>query len=79
MRSSYSRDELNAMLEQTLAEIGPDKFAGMRLLELEKFIRSRDKSGGLPGKTLLREAINKFRASRWPHTAPKRLSDRFRN
>lgn len=78
MRSNYSREEMNAVLEKTLAEIGLEKFSGLRLLELEKLIRARDTSQRLPGKTLLREAINKFRASRWPHTAPKRLSDRFR-
>ena len=78
MRPNYSRDEINAVLDKVLSEVGAEKFSAMRLLELEKLIRSRDASQRLPGKTLLREAINKFRAARWPHTAPKRLSDRFR-
>ena len=78
MRSNYSRAEISAVLERTLAEIGPEKFSGMRLLELEKLVRSRDASQRLPAKTLLREAINKFRTARWPNTAPRRLSDRFR-
>jgi hypothetical protein len=78
MRSNYSREEINAVLEKTLAEIGAEKFSGMRLLALEKLIRSRDTNQRLPGKTLLREAINKFRVVRWPNSAPKRLSDRFR-
>jgi hypothetical protein len=79
MRSNYNREQISAVLEKTLTEIGPEKFSGMRLLELEKLIRSRNANQRLPGKTLLREAINKFRAARWSHTAPKRLSDRFRS
>ena len=75
---TYDRASIDAHLERLLAEIGPVQFSGMRLLHLEKLVRTNDHHGELPGKTLLREAINKFRAARWPATAPKKMSDRFR-
>ncbi|MGB7578355.1 MAG: hypothetical protein WA905_11225, partial [Pseudolabrys sp.] len=65
------REEINALLQNTLAEIGPEKFSGMRLVVLEKLIRSRYASQRLPGKTILREIINNFRSARWPETAPR--------
>lgn len=74
----YDKTAINGTLERVLAEIGPERFAAMRLLELETLIRQRDPDHSLPGKTLLREAINAFRSARWPSTAPKRMSDRFR-
>jgi hypothetical protein len=73
MRTNYSRGEISAVLEKTLADIGAEQFSGMRLMQLEKLIRSRDTSHRLPGKTLLREVINNFRTARWPQSAPKRL------
>ncbi|MGA8749747.1 MAG: hypothetical protein WB563_13225 [Pseudolabrys sp.] len=67
----HNREEINALLQNTLAEIGPEKFSGMRLVVLEKLIRSRYASQRLPGKTILREIINNFRSARWPETAPR--------
>ena len=67
----HDREEINALLQNTLAEIGPEKFSGMRLVMLEKLIRSRYASQRLPGKTILREIINNFRSARWPETAPR--------
>ncbi|MFZ2090841.1 MAG: hypothetical protein WAU99_03815 [Pseudolabrys sp.] len=67
----HNREEINALLQNTLAEIGPEKFSGMRLVMLEKLIRSRYASQRLPGKTILREIINNFRSARWPETAPR--------
>ncbi|MGA8921089.1 MAG: hypothetical protein WB540_20340 [Pseudolabrys sp.] len=67
----HNREEINALLQNTLAEIGPEKFSGMRLVVLEKLIRSRYESQRLPGKTILREIINNFRSARWPETAPR--------
>ncbi|MGA7308554.1 MAG: hypothetical protein WBX05_06345 [Pseudolabrys sp.] len=67
----HNREEINALLQNTLAEIGPEKFSGMRLVVLEKLIRSRYASQRLPGKTILREIINSFRSARWPETAPR--------
>ena len=67
----HNREEINALLQNTLAEIGPEKFSGMRLMVLEKLIRSRYASQRLPGKTILREIINNFRSARWSETAPR--------
>ncbi|MGC2116883.1 MAG: hypothetical protein WA656_20360 [Pseudolabrys sp.] len=67
----HNREEINALLQNTLAEIGPEKFSGMRLVVLEKLIRSRYAIQRLPGKTILREIINNFRSARWPETAPR--------
>jgi hypothetical protein len=67
----HNREEINALLQNTLAEIGPEKLSGMRLVVLEKLIRSRYASQRLPGKTILREIINNFRSARWPETAPR--------
>jgi hypothetical protein len=75
MRTSlYDRSRIEAMLTQILAEIGAERFSGMKLLELEKMIRAREPSDALPARTQLRAAINSFRAARWPHAAPKRRS-----
>jgi hypothetical protein len=74
---AYNFARIDALLERVLAEVGPDRFAGMRLLELEKLVRSYNAEGRLPGKTVLRATIHKFRASRWPATAPKRSGTRF--
>ena len=60
----HNREEINALLQNTLAEIGPEKFSGMRLVVLEKLIRSRYASQRLPGNTILREIINNFRSAR---------------
>ena len=48
----HNREEINALLQNKLAEIGPEKFSGMRLVVLEKLIRSRYASQRLPGKTI---------------------------
>jgi len=74
----YNRAEIHKFLENALTEIGSESFANLKLLALEKRLRALDKNRELPGKTVLREAINTFRAARWPSTAPKRASDRFR-
>lgn len=71
----WRREEIVKLLERVLTDIGADRFSGMRLMQLEKLVRTYDQA--LPGKTLLREVINSFRAARWPGTAPKKL-DRWR-
>jgi hypothetical protein len=78
-RRAYDTASINTALEKLLAEIGTERFSAMRLLDLEKLLRTYDHSHELPGKTVLRDAINKFRAARWPAAAPKRMSDRFRH
>jgi hypothetical protein len=77
MTIRYDLTKINVLLDKVLADIGPDRFSQMKLLEAEKFIRSYDKNHELPGKTLLREAINRYRAAKWPATAPRRM-DHFR-
>ena len=68
----YDKSKIDAALNEILTEIGPERFSGMKLLELEKLVRDRDRTSSLPARTQLREAINVFRAARWPHAAPKR-------
>lgn len=70
----YDMDGIQKFLAQVLSEIGPERFSSLRLMELEKLVRSYDKVRELPGKTLLREAIHKFRTARWPGTAPKKVT-----
>ena len=67
----HDRVAISALLEKILTDIGPERFSGMRLMQLEKLVRTYD--AGLPGKTVLREVINTFRTARWPNTAPKKL------
>jgi hypothetical protein len=77
-RKIYDTNELNALLERVLADIGDDRFTSLQLLELEKLVRTYDAKDELPGKTLLRDTINNFRATRWPGTAPKPKPSRYR-
>lgn len=78
MSKTYDNQQIDALIARTCDEVGADSFAGMGLMEAEKAVRSRDVHRVMPGKTLLRERINKFRSVRWPHTAPKKASSRFR-
>ena len=75
-RARYDRRQIEDFIGRLLAEMGPERFSAMRLLELEKFLRARDATAQLPAKRVLRAAINEFRISRWPHTAPRRFSPR---
>lgn len=68
----HDRAAIVALLDKVLAKIGAEQFSGMRLLELEKLIRTHDPH--LPGKTVLREIINSYRSAKWPHTAPKKVA-----
>lgn len=72
----YDKAEIEALMQKVLADIGPDRFATLRLMELEQVVRASDPNQRLPGKTLLREAIHKFRMARWPGTAPKKFTGR---
>ena len=67
----YERGQINAVLEKTLTEIGPEKFSTMGIVELEALIRSRHPNQRLPGRTIFREIMHEFRKARWPDTAPK--------
>jgi hypothetical protein len=67
---TFSREELDMLLDKVMNEIGTEQFSAMRLLEVERLVRSRFQTQRLPGKTLLRETINKFRTARWPQCAP---------
>lgn len=78
MAGKYDVKSIEALLERVHSEIGDDRFSSMRLMELEKVIRSYDKNKELPGKTLLRATIHSFRRARWPGVAPKPSGSRFR-
>jgi hypothetical protein len=75
-RNAFDRSKISELLEKVLADIGFKRFAGMRLLELERVVRTYDPERGLPGKTVLRAEINGFRNARWPTTTPKGASVR---
>ena len=75
---TYDTSTIHSFLDRVLVDIGPDNFSGMKLLELEKLVRTYDSNNQLPAKTVLRAAIHSFRVARWPSTAPKRTADRFR-
>ena len=67
----YDLRKVNETLDKVLAAVGPERFSSMRLLELEKLVRTHDPARELPAKTVLRAAINSYRAARWPGAAPK--------
>lgn len=67
----HNRAEIEQLLEKVLAEIGPERFSSMKLLQLEMLARTHDSN--LPGKTVLREVINSFRSARWEKCKPKKL------
>jgi len=73
----YDPNKIGPIFETVLADIGPEKFSGMRLLELERLVRGYDPNHELPAKTTLRAAINSFRTARWPGSAPKRATRRY--
>lgn len=76
--AKYDLQMINECLERVLKEIGEDEFSTARLLQLERIVRERCPNYVLPGKTVLRKAINDFRTARWEHCAPKKM-DRFRH
>jgi hypothetical protein len=78
MKNIYDIGKIDSLLERVLAEIGPDCFSHLKLLELERLVRTYDPERKLPGKTVLRAAINRFRKSRWPESAPKHGTGRSR-
>lgn len=73
-RGRIDRSQINGLLEKMVSELGADAFSSMRLLQLEAMIRKHNPTVHLPGKTVLRECINKFRSDRWPQAAPKKSS-----
>jgi hypothetical protein len=73
-RIVYDVTEIQAAIERVHQKIGDDRFSTMRLMELEKLIREMEKNNNLPGKTLLREVINRYRAKRWPAASPRRVT-----
>lgn len=73
----YTRRDIDPVLDRVLADTGEDKFCAMKLLELEKLVRTYDPHKLLPAKTVLRAAINAYRTERWPALAPKRVFRRY--
>lgn len=72
IRIRHDRAAIQTLLDKVLEDVGPVRFSGMRLLQLEKLVRTYQSN--LPGKTVLREVINSYRAAKWPHTQPSRTS-----
>jgi len=55
------------MVEGVLADFGEDRFLMTKLLDIEREVRRRPHADfSLPGRTVLREIINEFRAEKWP-------------
>ena len=77
-RPTIRRARVAEILEKVLTDIGPERFSGMKLLDLERTIRTYDLANELPGKTVLRELIHSFRRARWSGTEPKPVSPRLR-
>lgn len=70
----YDYAKINDVLKATLAWLGEGRFSTMRVTELEKVIRDREKTIPLPGRSQFRAAIHAFRVKRWPNAAPRRFS-----
>jgi hypothetical protein len=73
-RKQYNREAINTVLEETLSQLGPEKFSHLGVVELEAVIRSHHPNQPLPGRTIFREIIHAFRKSRWPESAPRTRS-----
>jgi len=78
MVQKYDLKSIEDMLERVRSSIGDGEFSAMRIMELEKVVRSYDQAHELPGKTLLRASIHSFRKARWPGLAPKPSGSRYR-
>jgi hypothetical protein len=68
----YDQKKIEAMLDSTLKELGPQRFSSMKVTELERHLRAAAPDEPLPARTQLRAAIHAFRTTRWPHAAPRR-------
>ena len=79
MTKKYDSKPIQEFIERVRLKVGDDDFTTLRLIQLEKVIRTYDKERSLPGKTRLREEIHSFRKARWPALmAPKPSVSRFR-
>lgn len=73
----YSRPEILAFIASVHDKVGDVPFTSLRLMALETLVRTHDKLRALPGKTVLREALNEYRTKRWPSLAPKPVMRRY--
>lgn len=73
----YDNDLIDSHIRLVHDQLGDDPFVNLGLMSLEALVREHDKSGQLPGKTLLRERLNIYRAARWPALAPKKGAPRY--
>lgn len=70
----YDQNKITEILTNTLNWLGEERFSKMRVTDLEKLIREREKTAPLPGRSQFRAAIHAFRVKRWPAAAPRRRS-----
>ena len=68
----YDYKKVNEVLANTLNWLGEERFSKMRVTELEKLIREKEKTTPLPSRSQFRAAIHEFRVKRWPGAAPRR-------
>ena len=68
----YNYDKVTDVLNSALSWLGDERFSKMKVTELEKLIRDREKTTALPGRSQFRAAIHAFRVKRWPDAAPRR-------
>jgi hypothetical protein len=73
-KPTINRSQIYGLLDKMLADAGPEALASMKLLQVEATLRQQNREVVLPGKTVLRECINKYRSDRWPQTAPKKTA-----
>lgn len=73
----YDKDLIDTHIQFVHDLVGDGPFVSLGLISLEALVREHDKSDRLPGKTLLRERLNIYRAARWPVLAPKKGAPRY--
>lgn len=73
----YDNDLIDNQIRVVHDKVGDEPFLNLGLMGLEALVRTYDKSSLLPGKTLLRERLNVYRAERWPALAPKKAARRY--
>lgn len=69
----YDVDLIDNHIRVVHSEIGDGPFLSLGLMALEQIVRGKATGVIMPGKTLLRERLNRYRTARWPSLAPKKV------
>jgi len=68
----YDYGKVTEVLNDAVSWLGEERFSEMRVTELEKLIRDRERTVPLPARSQFRAAIHEFRVKRWPAAAPRK-------